>query len=163
MPWMPCCDGGGAMDAGAAEDDATSLEVHRFIPAAADDVFAAWTDPELMRRWMSPVGRAEAEVDLRVGGRFRLAMVGQGTKIEHTGEYLEISPPGRLVFSWRSPYTGPEPSVVTVVLRPVEGGTELVLTHEGLPEEGVPSHRDGWGRMLDRLVGEQPARPEEGG
>jgi uncharacterized protein YndB with AHSA1/START domain len=107
-----------------------------------------------MGRWMSPAGHAEVEVDLRVGGRFRVAMVGEGRRIDHTGEYLEISPPRRLVFSWQSPYTGPEATVVTVQLRPVEDRTELVLTHEGLPDDQVEPHRGGWGRMLDRLAEE---------
>ena len=143
------------MNDGAADPErATSLELHRVLPATEDEVFAAWTDPDLMGRWLSPVGRAEVEVDLRVGGRFRVAMVGEGRKIEHTGEYLEISAPRRLVFTWRSPYTGPEPTVVTVQLRPVEDQTELLLIAERLPEEQVESHRAGWGRMLDRLVEE---------
>jgi uncharacterized protein YndB with AHSA1/START domain len=141
--------------AGAAEPGgATSLELRRLLPATAEAVFAAWTDPELMGRWLSPVGHAEVEVDLRVGGRFRVAMVGEGRRIEHTGEYLEISPPRRLMFSWRSPYTGPEPTVVTVELRPAEEGTELLLIHERLPEDQVESHSGGWGRMLDRLAEE---------
>jgi uncharacterized protein YndB with AHSA1/START domain len=137
-----------------AEALATPLELRRFLPGTPEEVFEAWTDPELMSRWMSPVGHAEAEVDLRPGGRFRVVMVGEGREIQHTGEYLEISPPDRLVFSWRSPYTGPDPTVVTVALQPVTGGTELVLTHDQLPEGMGPPHRDGWGRMLDRLQGE---------
>jgi uncharacterized protein YndB with AHSA1/START domain len=141
--------------AGAADPrGATLLEVRRLLPATAEEVFAAWTEPELMGRWMSPVGHAEVEVDLRVGGRFRVAMVGDDRRIEHTGEYLEISPPRRLVFSWESAYTGPAPTVVTVRLRPVDDETELLLTHERLHEDQVEPHSGGWGRMLDRLAEE---------
>jgi uncharacterized protein YndB with AHSA1/START domain len=100
---------------------------------------------------MSPVGSAAAEVDLRVGGRFRVVMTGEGRELEHTGEYLEVDPPRRLVFTWRSPYTGEEPSVVTVTLRPRGEGTELALTHERLPADQVDPHAGGWGRMLERL------------
>lgn len=143
------------MGAGAAEPRrATSLEIRRLLPASVEEVFAAWTDPELMGRWLSPVGHAEVEVDLRVGGRFRVSMVGEDRRIDHTGEYLEIAPPRRLAFTWASPYTGPEPTVVTVELRPTGDGTELLLTHGGLPEDQVEPHSGGWGRMLDRLAGE---------
>lgn len=143
------------MSTGAAEPrGASSLEVRRLLPAAAEEVFAAWTEPELMGRWISPRGHAEVEVDLRVGGRFRVAMVGEDRRIEHTGEYLEVAPPRRLVFTWVSSYTGPVPSVVTVDLRPAEEGTELLLTHERLPADQVEPHAGGWGRMLDRLAEE---------
>jgi uncharacterized protein YndB with AHSA1/START domain len=121
------------------------------MPARPSEVFAAWTTPERMATWMSPKGAAEAEVDLRVGGRFRVIMV-DADRLEHTGEYLEVDPPRRLVFTWASPYTGPEPSVVTVELHPHGDGTRLVLRHERLPAEAVEGHRGGWGRMLERLA-----------
>ena len=125
--------------------------VERVIRATPDEVFDAWTTPSRMAAWMSPVGAAEAEVDLRVGGSFRVVMV--EARIEHTGEYLEIDPPRRLVFTWVSPFTGGEPSVVTVELHPHEDGTRVVLTHERLPENVVDGHRDGWGTMIERLAG----------
>jgi uncharacterized protein YndB with AHSA1/START domain len=128
-----------------------ALVVERVIRATPDEVFDAWTTPSRMAAWMSPIGAAEAEVDLRVGGSFRVVMV--EARIEHTGEYLEIDPPRRLVFTWVSPFTGGESSVVTVELHPHEDGTRVVLTHERLPENVVDGHRDGWGTMIDRLAG----------
>lgn len=135
-----------------SKDERPSLEVRRVLSASPQRVFEAWTKPELMRLWMSPVDVAEAEVDLRIGGRFRLMMAGPGVTIEHTGVYLEIDPPSRLSFTWRSPYTGDDPSVVTVVIHPHAGGAELVVTHEKLPEVAVASHSSGWAQMLDRLA-----------
>ena len=122
------------------------------LAAPLEEVFRAWTDPDLIGEWMSPVGTAAAEVDLRVGGRFRVVMSGRGMVIEHTGEYLHVEPPHRLMFTWRSPYTGDEPSVVTVALSAAAGGTALVLTHARLPRDAVESHGQGWGEMLDRLT-----------
>ena len=143
------------MGPGAAEPrGAGTLEVRRLLPASVEEVFAAWSDPGVMGRWLSPVGHADVEVDLRVGGRFRVTMVGEGRPIEHTGEYLEVTPPRRLSFTWESPYTGPEPTVVTVELLPTEDGTELVLTHDRLPEDQVKPHAGGWGRMVDRMTEE---------
>lgn len=128
-----------------------ALVVERVLQAVPGEVFDAWTTPSRMAAWMSPVGAAEAEVDLRVGGSFRVVMV--EARIEHTGEYLEIDPPRRLVFTWVSPFAGGESSVVTVELHPHEDGTRVVLTHERLPENVVDGHRDGWGTMIERLAG----------
>jgi uncharacterized protein YndB with AHSA1/START domain len=107
---------------------------------------------------MSPVGTVEAQVDLRVGGALRIVMRAEGTVIEHFGEYIEIDPPRRLVFTWASPFTGAEPSLITLELEP-EGpdATQLLLVHSRLPESVAKSHRDGWGTMLDRLSGKLPA------
>jgi len=129
------------------------LVLERVLPAPPEEVFAAWTRPERIAAWMSPVGRAEAEVDLREGGTFRVVMVGSDFRIEHTGTYLELDPPRRLVFTWVSPYTGPEPGRVTVEVHPHPEGTRLVLTHERLPDDVVESHRNGWTAMLERLAG----------
>ena len=79
-------------------------------------------------------------------------MVGDGRRIEHHGEYLVVESPRRLVFTWCSRYTGPEPGVVTVVLTPRGDETHLLLIHEQLPAEHRESHDRGWGSMLDNLV-----------
>ncbi len=132
----------------------TALEVRRVMPGPPAEVFRALTDPELMSRWMSPVGAAEAEVDLREGGRFRLVMRGEDREIEHTGEYRTVRPPSLLVFTWRSPFTGGMESVVTIRLAERGPDTQLVLIHEQLPPGAAESHTGGWGRMLDRLRSE---------
>jgi uncharacterized protein YndB with AHSA1/START domain len=129
------------------------VEIRRRLPAPAAEVFRWWTEAHRLREWMSPFGTVEAEVDLRVGGALRIVMRGDdGTVIEHVGEYVEIEPPRRLVFTWASPFTGAEPSLVTVELE-AEGAdaTRLSLVHTHLPESVAAPHRDGWGAMLDRL------------
>jgi uncharacterized protein YndB with AHSA1/START domain len=129
-----------------------AVEIHRRLPAPVGEVFQWWTDPERLREWMSPVGTVEAEVDLRVGGKIRIVMRGDGMEIEHLGTYLKIEPPRRLVFTWTSPYTGPRPSIVTLELEPDGvGATRLHLVHQQLPKAATASHRGGWGAMLDRL------------
>jgi uncharacterized protein YndB with AHSA1/START domain len=132
-----------------------ALVVERLLPAPPAAVFAAWTDPARLARWMSPFGRGDAEVDLRVGGSFRIVMRGPEQAIEHTGEYREIDPPRRLVFTWRSPYAGPDPSVVTVecLSDPDDAGkTRLRVVHAHLPPGHVEPHRGGWGAMLEHLA-----------
>jgi uncharacterized protein YndB with AHSA1/START domain len=133
------------------------VRIRRVLRATPDRVFAAWTDAGLIARWMSPVGNAIADVDPRPGGRLHVTMVGDDRRIEHVGEFREVEPDRRLVFTWISPFTGPEPSVVTIELEPVANGTELRLIHESLPAGEVESHGGGWGLMLDRLESELEA------
>ncbi len=129
------------------------LEVVRRLPAPIAEVFRWWTEPELLARWMTPIGTVEADVDLRVGGSLRIVMRSGDTVIEHSGTFLEINPPGRLVFTWASPFTGDEPSLVTVDLEPDgDRATVVRLHHSQLPDAVAESHRGGWGTMLDRLA-----------
>lgn len=86
--------------------DKPQVRIERVLPAPIQDVFDAWTDPARMTEWLSPVGHAEVEVDLRVMGRFKVSMIGETTRIEHTGEYLVVNPPRELSFSWQSPTPG---------------------------------------------------------
>jgi Activator of Hsp90 ATPase homolog 1-like protein len=79
--------------------DGPQVRIERVLPAPIQDVFDAWTDPARMTEWLSPVGHAEVEVDLRVMGRFKVSMIGEVTRIEHTGEYLVVNP----LASCRSP------------------------------------------------------------
>ena len=105
-----------------------------------------------MARWMTPSGNASAEVDLRVGGRFRLVMADEHLRIEHTGEYQVIQPPELLVFTWRSEFTGMRDTLVTVRL--TESGpreTEIEVMHELATDAEVASHAGGWGQLLTRL------------
>jgi uncharacterized protein YndB with AHSA1/START domain len=132
----------------------STVRIERHIAAPPERVFAAWLDSASMTRWLSPVGHAEAEVEPTVGGRLRVTMIGDGRRIEHTGVYREVDPHRRLVFTWRSPYTGPSASLVTIELSARDGGTDLVLIHEFLPVDAVGSHAGGWGVMLDRLAAE---------
>lgn len=134
------------------QSEGPQVRIERVLPAPIEDVFDAWTDPARMTEWLSPVGHAEAEVDLRVTGRFTVSMIGETTRIEHTGEYLVVNPPRELSFTWQSFYTGSEPSVVTVLLEAEGEETRMVLTHRRLPENQVEPHSQGWGAMITRLA-----------
>jgi uncharacterized protein YndB with AHSA1/START domain len=135
---------------------AAPVRVVRVLSAPPEEVFDAWTDAQSLAVWMCPgsVERAVAEVDPRVGGRFRIVMKGPDCDHEHTGEYLVLDRPRRMVFTWVSGETGGEATTVTVDLRPLgPDGTELTLTHEGLPDEAAAGrHRSGWGGILEKLA-----------
>jgi uncharacterized protein YndB with AHSA1/START domain len=135
------------------EDPAAGLVVRRLIPARREEVFAAWLDPASLEQWMRPgdVALATAEVDARVGGKFRIVMTHGGRDDEHRGEYLAIEPPSRLSFTWVSVNTDLLPTIVTVEFLERDGGTEVVLTHRRLPEARRDAHRKGWTDILRRL------------
>jgi uncharacterized protein YndB with AHSA1/START domain len=137
----------------AARGSGETLVVRRFIPAPRQRVFAAWLDPASLAVWMRPKGTSDvtAEVDPRVGGKFRIVMVQGPKQYEHTGEYLLIEPPHRLSFTWISQATDHKPTTVTIELLEREGGTELVLTHRQLPASELEPHRRGWSDIVREL------------
>ena len=135
-----------------------ALALSRHYPAAPEKVWRAWTDPEALKRWWGP-GTAEgvslAQLDVRVGGRFRIIFGGaQGTDHEVTGVYREVVPNRKLVFTWTWPRTTPErESLVTIVFKAAGAGTELDFRHEQLFDESVrDGHKRGWTESLDKLA-----------
>ena len=137
------------------EDTGDRLAIRKQIPAPREEVFAAWSDPQSIRHWMCPgdVILAEAQLDFRVGGRFRILMKGEREDHDHMGVYQVIEPPSKLSFTWISKGTDYKTTLVTVELFEREGGTELILTHERFPAaELVQPHKRGWSQIADRLA-----------
>jgi uncharacterized protein YndB with AHSA1/START domain len=141
------------------EPDADALRLERTFDAPAEAVFDAWTSAEVLRRWW-PAGSdwetPVADVDVRLGGTLRLVMRSpDGEEFGGRGEYLEITPPKRLVFTWTwDGHEGHEGTqLVEVDFREREdGSTTVVLTNRGLPdEEAKRQHRDGWEASFDNL------------
>ena len=136
----------------------TTLRIERLIDAPPDVVFRAWTTREAMEQWYRDgddfVARV-VELDLRVGGRYRVEFGPESAApYVETGVYLEIDPPQRLVMSEalegvESPWSNTK---VTVVLEEEDGKTRLVLVHEQFPSR---EHRDaaagGWPGFIDRI------------
>ena len=130
------------------------LTLRRVIGAPVEDVYAAWTEPEMLRRWMAPgnasVVRAVAEV--AVGGTFLVEMRGaDGRRWLTRGIYREVVPCRRLVHTWR--WEGSEvETLVTVEFEPAAGGTRLTLTHSRFAEDETRDvHVDGWTGCLAKL------------
>lgn len=137
---------------------AHSLEVRRLIHAPQRRVFEAWTNPEDLTRWHAPgpVVVEHAEVELRVGGAYRVHMRSPDGKEHHAyGIYREVDPPRKLVYTW-SWVQEPEvkDSIITIeFLARGPNETEVVLRHDGLPgEKQASSHREGWSSILDKLA-----------
>ena len=133
-----------------------TVQLRRRVKAGADEIFDLWTRPELMARWMSPFPGAvacKASCDLRPGGAFTLLMTSPEARREVSGAYVEIDRPRRLVFTWVGPLTNDVETLVTLELTPRGAETELVLTHERLPNSAiVEGHTKGWGHILDHLA-----------
>jgi len=135
-----------------------SLTLRRQLKASPDKVFEAWTRPEALKAWFGPGEIVEvpiAEVDLRVGGRYRIVMRAEDGEMHRVGGvYREIVPGRRLRFSWAWESTPERVSQVTVELTPKDGGTLLTLTHEQFFDEAARDrHRYGWTGALDKLAG----------
>ena len=135
-----------------------SLTLSRRYPVAPEKVWRAWTDAEAVKRWWGP-GPGEpvslAELDVRVGGRFRIVFGGPDGKMhECAGVYKEVVPNRKLVFTWHWPNSTPERvSVVTIVFEAVGKGTELHFKHEQLfDEKARDDHKRGWSASLDKLA-----------
>lgn len=142
------------------------LQLTRVLDAPPEKVFKAWTDPQALKAFHAPdeaFAIPTVEVDLRVGGRFRIEMrAPDGNSHIAIGVYREIRPPERLVFTWSWEKGGKMDgsredlgeTLVTLEFRKKGSGTELSLTHDLFPSAAVKdSHLQGWTGIVSRLDG----------
>jgi uncharacterized protein YndB with AHSA1/START domain len=130
-----------------------AVVVRRTIAASAEDLFDAWLDPEALATWMRPgtIRSTVAKVEARVGGHYEIVMQAESGPIVHRGVYQQIDRPKRLIFTWASPGTEQRDTLVTVDFIASGKRTEVVVTHEQLPESARPSHTNGWTSGLQHL------------
>jgi uncharacterized protein YndB with AHSA1/START domain len=158
------------------------VRMTRRFPVSREEIYSAWTVPELFRQWFTPPGGASpsAELDVRPGGKYRITMKpphGLPGPAYVVGTYLEVLPPERLVytFGWELPSPG-DPlgyeglrdledvvrrlrdlenvdSRVTVQFRDLGDSTEVSVTHERLATQNLRAfHLWGWEGSLDKLA-----------
>jgi uncharacterized protein YndB with AHSA1/START domain len=134
------------------------LVITRTINGPARIVFEAWTKPELFKRWWVPkslgVTLLSCEMDVRVGGGYRLVFAGDPKPMEFFGRYLEVTPPSRLV--WTNDEGGEDGAVTTVTFEERDGKTLLVLhelyaSKEALDAGLASGAHDGMNETLDQL------------
>ncbi len=140
--------------------DLDVLEVSIHIAAEPETVFPYFTDPDRYVQWMGTT----AVLDPVAGGQYRVHM---RDGVETAGEFVEVDPPRRLVFTWgwtTNPGVPPGSSRVVVTLERDADGTRVVLRHHDLPDEPErTSHGQGWAMYLGRLaarVGGQDPGPD---
>jgi uncharacterized protein YndB with AHSA1/START domain len=127
------------------ESDVIEREIR--IAARPETVFAYFTDPGKMTQWMG----ARAELEPRPGGVYRVDINGKDVAC---GEYLEVTPYSRIVFTWgweASPLP-PGSTTVEVTLTAEGEHTVVRLRHLGLPPDQRPIHLQGWEHYLSRLT-----------
>ena len=131
------------------------VSVRRMLRARRARVFEAWTRADWMARWFFPGDGWTAAVtsDLKVGGRYEVDMRDkEGVRHMQFGEYREIVPVSRLVFTWNCPELAVTGSVVTIELTDHGDRTELVLTHQLPPDPKIRrGHEEGWMGCLGNL------------
>ncbi len=145
-----------------ANADEFYLRLEHSFDAPIDLVFQAWTDPEHLAKWWGPatVDVTHCDMDMRVGGRYRTCMTSPDGEEHWTqGEYLEIDPPEKLIFTWAweidgDPNNTTNVTTVTIKLSELDDGqTNLVMIHTGFDtEEGRDNHNGGWSSSLECLA-----------
>jgi uncharacterized protein YndB with AHSA1/START domain len=127
---------------------ALTLVVRRVIAASPERLFEAWTTPAQFRAWWGPRGVRciHAEIDPRVGGSYRIGnRLPGGEVLWIVGEFLEVAPGQRLVFTWRREPESAPTEHVTVRFEPRGAATEVIVVHERIASDGVrDEHEQGW-------------------
>lgn len=147
------------------QSSTTTLQISRTFQANREKIFKAWTTADALKEWFGPTDDFSvplAEVDLRVGGKYRIQMKAPDGEM-HTvgGVYREVVAPEKLVFTWAWEAGGgcgdskneqPVETLVTVEFREKGQTTEVLLTHELFPNaESRDKHNEGWSGCLTRL------------
>ena len=129
-------------------DDAGVFTQELQIAASPEVVYSYFTDPGKMARWMG----IDHKLDPVPGGEYRVDINGRAVAV---GQFLELDPPSRLVFTfgWDGDEAiPPGSSTIEVSLTPEAGGTRLHFAHRGLPSTRASDHGKGWGHYLPRLL-----------
>jgi uncharacterized protein YndB with AHSA1/START domain len=140
--------------------DKLYAEVRRRLAYSPEKVFAAFTNADLVKRWLTPSPEIRLTVlhfDFREGGSYRFAYhVSGATTVIVAGSYSVIKPPSKIVFSWviepPDEHAG-IPSEVSVAIMPDGTGSELVIRHEKLGRtDAIERHAAGWRGAVDQLT-----------
>lgn len=138
------------------EEPGRVLRIERTFAASAEDVFDAWTSPDVMRRWFHPApdwATPEAEVDLRVGGQVRVVMRRpDGTQAGAHGGYTLIDRPHRLVMTWTFDDDPSNEQLIELSFSEAEGSTTVLMVNSSIStDERRDSQDEGWRGCLDEL------------
>ena len=144
--------------AAAHRDQRPSLTITRRFRASPQKVYAAWTSAENLIQWFAAAqakpGSIKADLDVRVGGRYRISFTDENSGEYHEvgGLYREVVPNERLKFSWAWHSTPERESQVTIELKGDASGTLMVFRHEQFADQAArDNHERGWNKFLDVL------------
>jgi len=132
------------------------LEFKKIIPGKREKVFEAWTEPDLIKTWMTNGDKKWVEdvvVDLKVGGSFRYNICVKDNNFPVNGEYIEIDFPNKLVFTWHAPWLKGANTVVTIIFNDLgKERTEMIMIHDNFPTEELRDNNfKGWSEIIDNI------------
>ena len=134
-----------------------ALHLERVLPAPPSLVFRMLVEPDLLAQWWGPKGFSvpRLDLDLRVGGRYRIAMQPpEGDLFFLSGEFRAVEPASRLeyTFCWEPPDPDDQETFVSLSLRDRHGSTALTVDQAPFATESrLVLHEEGWTDSLDRL------------
>jgi uncharacterized protein YndB with AHSA1/START domain len=139
-----------------SEESGYVVRIERTFDASAEEVFDAWTSPEVMRRWLHCGPDWEtptAEVDLRVGGRVRVVMrMPDGNEAGMGGEYTLIERPHRLVMTWTFDDDPSNEQLIELSFTEADGSTTVRMVNSRISApERRESQDEGWNGCVDEL------------
>jgi uncharacterized protein YndB with AHSA1/START domain len=141
---------------GAVEQTYPAINLRRYFGAPPEKVFRAWTQPDVLKKCPNGWRTTKIEVDLRVGGEYRISMkrAAVDTEVSVSGHFLEVSPPEWLKYTWRweGAFERVADTLVTVEFVRSGSGTELTLRHEKFADAEIrQQHWIGWIAACNRL------------
>jgi uncharacterized protein YndB with AHSA1/START domain len=138
-------------------DQRPSLTITRRLRASPQKVYDAWTHAENLIQWFAAQakpGSVKADLDVRVGGRYRISFTNQDNDEYHEvgGLYREVVPDARLQFTWAWHSTPERESLVTIEFKPDAGGTLMIFQQEQFADQAArDNHERGWNKFFDVL------------
>ena len=131
------------------------VNIEKIIHAPIDKVFDAWLNPKMLSKFMTPMPgmpASDVENDARPGGGFTIIMHVGDDNLPHTGKYLEINRPNKLVFTWASHWSLDDSTVTLVFTKIDDHKTKISLSHvKFIDEQKRLDHEGGWSSILDKL------------
>jgi uncharacterized protein YndB with AHSA1/START domain len=147
-----------------------TISVKRTFNLRLNTVWKAWTESESMKKWWGPEEYTcpDCSIDFKVGGKYLASMqAADGIKIWSTGTYKEIVPLKKIVNTdsfadnngnivpasyYKMPGDWGLELQVTAEFEEVDGKTNLLLKHVGLPAEMSEDCMKGWQSSFDKLA-----------
>lgn len=138
------------------EEAARVVRIKRTFAAPAEKVFDAWTSEEVISRWFRPAEgwrEADAEVDLRVGGKIRVVMRNpDGEPVGAGGEYTLIERPHRLAFTWTFDDHPSDQQMIELEFTESDGATTVLFVNSEISDERRrASQYEGWSVCIDNM------------
>ena len=138
----------------------TTLTMKRLFDVAAERVFDAWLNPDMLRKWFFTMEHTNkvAKNNPHVGGTWEIVDHREGKDYRAIGEYIELDSPNKILFTFKMPQFSDTEDRITVEIKPTENGCEMTFT-QGI----VVPHEEGWTEEdIEKALGEYNSQTEQG-